>query len=166
MGDSALEEQLAKLVPVSLHSDFSDELLRDCKRVTESVDNQRNTRVHWKRLIPLSIAAALVMVSYFSFRFGDDINKQIVESASNKSPATKTSFAGDEAETSRIVPVSAEGFLIRASSGGIIESENGLVEELNLEYQDAYHWHDPATNTNIRFFAPRQERVLVPVITD
>lgn len=162
MDDHALEKQLAKLCPASLVGNLSDELLSDCERIIQSGQNPVNTQVHWRRLVPLSLAAAVVMVSYFFFRFGDDLGSQVAEN----NPVEVQGIETNLTENARIVPVSAEGFLIRTSSGGIVKSENGFVEELNLEYQDAYHWRDPVTNTNIRFFAPRNERVLVPVTTD
>ena len=39
-------------------------------------------------------------------------------------------------------------------------------ERMSVEYRDAYHWHDPETGTNIRFFKPRSEEVIVPLQTD
>lgn len=159
--DRDLERQMAELTPLVLDPVFANELLRDCKRITADKQEERKTHVHWKRLIPLSLAACLLMVGYLSYQF-DAIDGTASVSVAEP-PAMETVTP---AVDTGIVPVSSEGFLIRTSSGGIIESENGPVEELSLEFQDSYHWRDPATNTNIRFFTPRNERVLVPVITN
>ena len=64
------------------------------------------------------------------------------------------------------VPVSAHGYLLKTSSAGVIQTEEGPRQRLNFQYEDAYHWHDPASGTNIRFFQPRSEEVIVPLQTD
>ena len=166
MDDRELERQLANLTLVALHPDFVDELVRDRDQVLKTDQNAQEPHIHWKRLIPLSLAACFVMVSYVSFRIGDVTSKQLAENAQENSPSDVIGPPAKPTLEQSIVPVSAEGYLIRTSSGGIIDSEDGPVEELNLEYQDRYYWHDPATNTHIRFFTPSKERVLVPVITN
>lgn len=67
-----------------------------------------------------------------------------------------------------LVPVSSQGFLREARDGGIVtESEGGNpVREWQLEYEDAWHWVDPETETNIRIFRPREETIRVPVETN
>lgn len=52
------------------------------------------------------------------------------------------------------------------SSAGVIQTEEGPRQRLNFQYEDAYHRHDPASGTNIRFFQPRSEEVIVPLQTD
>ena len=66
----------------------------------------------------------------------------------------------------RFLPVSAHGFLMNTSSGGVIQTDDGPRERVNLEYQDAYHWHDPESGTNIRLFQPRRDEVIIPLQTD
>ncbi len=165
MDNSELERQLAKLAPASLTSEFSDELLCDCEGITGSRQKSGNGQVHWKRLIPLSIAAAVVMVSYFSFRFGDALSNHAVAEQTAFDNISVTDTIAPPSQQG-FVPVSSAGYLLKTSSGGIKESKSGPVEELNFQYQDVYHWRDMETNTNIRFFTPRNERVMAPVITN
>jgi len=177
MDDRELERQLSKLVPSPLDPECLNDLSSD--RVV-AMGRTSGNYVHWKRLISLTLAASFVMVGYVSFRFG----KASTRGAGGKSPVEyakvdrPNSHAGKavanqgritrpfQNDQSRLVPVSSQGYLLKASSGGITQSKDGPVEELNLEYQDSYHWVDPATGTNIHFFTPRNERILVPVITD
>ncbi len=167
MDDSGLEGQLAKLAPASLNPEFADDLLSSYEEVIESSPQSGNTQIHWKRLIPLSIAAGVVMLSYFSFQFGNDLsNHPVAKQTATESISTPTADTIVTPSPQSFVPVSSEGYLLKTSSGGIRQSASGLIEELNFQYQDVYHWRDSETNTNIRFFTPRNERVLAPVITN
>ena len=40
------------------------------------------------------------------------------------------------------------------------------ARRVTIEYDRAWHWHDPGTRTNIRVYQPREETVLVPLEVD
>ena len=40
------------------------------------------------------------------------------------------------------------------------------ARRVTIEYDRAWHWHDPGTGTNIRVFQPKAETVLVPLEVD
>jgi hypothetical protein len=161
--DEELEALLKKLVPGPLNFDLLAELNRDQERI--ACDRELNSaRVQWRRLIPLSIVSAVLMAGFGYLQFGERLagNRDVpveggtVVATPVTPPSTETQY----------VPVSAHGYLLNTSSAGVIQTEEGPRQRLNLEYEDAYHWHDPASGTNIRFFQPRSEEVIVPLQTD
>lgn len=97
-------------------------------------------------------------------------NHAALAGAEGRLPASSASAPGSPVPAHPVPrnfePVSAQGYLIDASSGGIRHTEAGPREEMNFDYRDAYHWHDPGTGTNLRYFAPRRETVLIPLTTD
>jgi len=160
--DMELEALLRGLVPtklpVTVLANLHDAL--DEIETVELNEGSAATRLPWSRLVPLSLACLVAMFGFGYFRYGDRLfpQEQQAEVAANGSLDT---LSGEN-----FVPVSAHGYLLNASSGGVIETEDGPQERLNLEYRDAYHWHDPDTGTNIRFFRPRSEEVIIPLQTD
>lgn len=161
--DEELEALLKKLVPGPLNFDLLAELNRDQERIAR--DRELNSaRVQWRRLIPLSIVSAVLMAGFGYLQFGERLagNRDVpaeggtVAATPVTPPSTETQY----------VPVSAHGYLLNTSSAGVIQTEEGPRQRLNLEYEDAYHWHDPASGTNIRYFQPRSEEVIVPLQTD
>lgn len=161
--DEELEALLKKLVPTPLNFDLIVELNCDQERIAR--DRELNSaRIQWRRLIPLSIVSAVLMAGFGYLQFGERLagNRDVpaeggtVVATPVTPPSTETQY----------VPVSAHGYLLNTSSAGVIQTEEGPRQRLNLEYEDAYHWHDPASGTNIRFFQPRSEEVIVPLQTD
>ncbi|MCB1090701.1 MAG: hypothetical protein KDL87_04175 [Verrucomicrobiae bacterium] len=65
------------------------------------------------------------------------------------------------------LPVSSQEFIRDAKEGRVIELSDDLrAREIHVEYDNAWHWHDPDTQTNIRIYRPREETFLVPIETD
>lgn len=151
--DRELEAELSKLVPSKLKVDFIDELVRDHDRI-ESAELPKPRRSKW--MLPTLAVCSLVFCATTFWKIKNSF-PPAVEIAEEKQPATRT----DD-----FVPISSDGFLINASSGGIKNSANGLQQQIELKYEDYHHWHNPDTATNIRIFTPRREIITVPVTTD
>ena len=161
--DEELESMLKKLDPTALNVDLLADLSRDHDRTV--VDASADPlRPHWRRVIPLVLVSCIVMVAYGMFQYGPlfDRSSQVVAEKSN--PVRVPAATG--ASLDNFVPVSAQGYLVNTSSGGVVETEDGPKRVVKLDYQDAYHWHDPETGTNIRFFQPRNEEMIVPLEAD
>lgn len=159
-----LEKELKKLNPSPLKVDFLSELERDCTRTMSQGFSKELPKTHWKRLIPILAAACVMLAGYVYVNFRDHSPQEtstdsLVAGVDEEVPVQMTS--GEN----RFEPVSSQGYLIKASSGGIIPSDEGPLEEMNLEYRDAYHWRDPSTGTNLRIFTPRQEKIIIPAET-
>lgn len=176
--DEELEALLKKLVPSPLHLDLLGELHRDQERIAWDRE-LRPSRIQWRRLLPLSVASALLMAGFGYLQFGKQLagttapaTEHPVVAATPATadptppPAVATSGPAAGESAPRFLPVSARGYLLNASSGGVIQTDEGPRQRLHLEYEDAYHWHDPASGTNIRFFQPRREEVIIPLQTD
>ncbi len=165
--DEKLESLLKNLHPNPVEFELLRGLKDDCEEVFDDVTKAPVSEpLKWQRLIPLTLVGALGMLAYASFHYGPKLNSieqpTVAESSANvQAPAMVSSL-----ESGQFQPVSAQGFLVNSSSGGLIETEEGVREKMNLEYRDAYHWHDPQTGTNIRYFQPRSEEIIVPLPTD
>lgn len=178
--DAELESLLRNLKPSSPTPQFLDELERDHRRLAET-DPARMHAPRWGRLAPLAVAACLVFGTYLAVQyrtvFAPDTPAEaaLADTASSQSasstdestaPGSVTPPPSANTSVGGFVPVSQQGFLVDSRSGGVIETDEGPREKMNLEFRDAYHWHDPETNTNLRFFQPREEQVIVPLQTD
>lgn len=181
--DETLESLLRKLEPSAPRDEFVDELLRDQRRIAD-FDRHAPTTPQWKRLIPLALAGCLAFACYVAFQYRPVFQGEKTTTArAAETPVARGSSAADTprpgaaspppARSSQagvpsgsFQPVSAQGYLVDSESGGVVETENGPRERMNLEFRDAYHWHDPRTGTNIRLFRPRNEEVVVPLQTD
>lgn len=161
--DEELAELLKKLEPTALNVDFLAELSRDHDRTVANAAADP-LRPHWRRVIPLTLAGCLVMFAYGMFQYGSIFEQQNGEIASTTNPVVVPE--SPDPSFDRFVPVSAQGYLVNTSSGGVVETEDGPKRVLTLDYEDAYHWHDPKTGTNIRFFQPRNEELIVPLEAD
>lgn len=158
--DEELEALLKKLEPTSLDPDLMARLQRDHEAVSTS-NAYDSTRVHWRRVIPLTLACCAVMAGYIFYQSRPPQEEpQPIVAERGPVPVETTS------SIERFEPVSAQGYLINTSSGGVVHTEEGPQEKMELEYRDAYHWRDPQTGTNIRFFQPRKEELIVPIPTD
>lgn len=168
--DVELEALLRKLNPAPMECSTRDQLHREY-RITAMNAAHSPARMHWRRVIPLAAACCLATFAYVSLRYGTDLWQPTTESApvaalrevapvEEVSPSLSAPSAGD------FVPVSAQGYIVNSASKGVIETDDGPRERMAVEYQDAYHWHDPKTGTNIRIFKPRSEEVIVPLQTD
>ncbi|NLT71797.1 MAG: hypothetical protein GXX91_14060 [Verrucomicrobiaceae bacterium] len=189
--DEELEALLKKLVPSPLHIDLLSELRRDQERIAWDRE-LRPSRIQWRRLLPLSLASALLMAGFGYLQFGKQLagttapatdhamvaatdhamvaatpaSPELTPTPATPETGTPTTGTSTGEPAPRFLPVSARGYLLNASSGGVIQTEEGPRQRLHLEYEDAYHWHDPASGTNIRFFQPRREEVIIPLQTD
>jgi hypothetical protein len=172
--DEELEALLRGLVPNPLDVGFVASLHREREQAVSGLD-QSPSRIQWGRVIPLTLVCTVVMFLSALHRYGDRLGQEA--SAGGQRTAGTTTPAGAPVNAtaavaespglptpdSRFVPVSSHGTIMNTSSGGLIETEHGPRQRLNIEYRDAYHWHDPESGTNIRFFRPRSEEVIVPL---
>lgn len=161
--DRELESLLKNLKPNPLEFGLLRELEEDYDTVAaEHFEGRHPSK--WKRLVPLAFVGLVGMLAYASYQYGPHLaapEAVVADSKPVMAPATSSTL-----ESGQFMPVSAQGFLINSSSNGVIETEEGPRERLNLEYRDAYHWHDPATGTSIRYFEPRSEEIIIPLPTD
>ncbi len=159
--DRALERELKRLAPSRLKVDFVQELARDHERATQQRRTARRARILW--LVPAGLASVVVL--------GAIAYRQIEAplpggfSAVDQGGAPAVSLPSEDADR-RFVPVSSTGFLIHASSGGIVDAPDGPWERVDLELGEVRHWVHPATSTHIQIFSPRQETITVPLATD
>ena len=155
-----LEALLRQLVPAPLDADLISELNRNCERV-RTIQLVSPNHLQWRRLIPLTAVGSLLMCVFGYLQFGDRLStpSELPDSLTNANESVPTTVE-------KFLPVSSHGILMNASSGGIVETEDGPREQLNLEYRDAYHWHDPESGTNLRLFQPRSEEIIVPLHSD
>lgn len=156
-----LEALLRKLVPAPLQFDHAADLHRE-RELFEMARSQSPTQMQWGRLVPLMLVCTVVMFGAAIFRYGD----RLLGAKDGTPKETIVQTETPAAFPDRFVPVSTHGTILKTSSGGVVETEAGPRERLNIEYQDAYHWHDPESGTNIRLFRPRSEEVIVPLPKD
>lgn len=161
--DDELEAMLRKLEPSTLDPDLVARLEREGESMAASKAYDP-TRMHWRRVIPLTLACCLVMAGYAYFQYGP--GRQSEPTVAKMTPVPAESIQSTATGFDRFEPVSAQGYLVNTSSGGVVQTDQGPQEKVELEYQDAYHWRDPKTGTNIRFFQPRKEELIVPLRTD
>lgn len=156
-----LEALLRNLVPSPLQFDHAADLHRE-RELFEISRSQDPSQMQWGRLVPLMLVCTVVMFGAALFRYGDRLLASASGAKNDAIVQTETAAPVPD----RFVPVSSHGTILKTSSGGLVETEAGPRERLNIEYQDAYHWHDPESGTNIRFFRPRSEEVIVPLPKD
>lgn len=163
--DRELEALLRKLEPSQLGRDRIETLHR-AGRIAVAECAHDPTRIHWRRVVPLTLAGCLAMFAYAAYHAAPVMNGTVDMAATEtSSPAVATPVPVSSA-TDRFIPISSQGYVLNASSGGVVQTDEGPRERVTVEFEDAYHWHDPATGTNIRFFQPRNEEFSVPLRTD
>ena len=181
-----LEQQLRSLTPAPPKAHVERQIGRELDLLA---DHRRENRIVWIRFAPLAAAACLVLAGAGWFQHqlattpvisassADSAKSNIAQSATlSEEPAAAVSSSrpfvspppistGIPAE--RFVPVSSQEYFRQASEGSVVELSGKVpARELRVEYDDAWHWHDPETQTNVRIFRPREEILLVPVTTD
>lgn len=175
--DDELEALLKGLDPAALDVGIEADLLRDWERVASrrepSGSSYDPNHVQWRRVIPLTAVccAAMFVLGYLKVREGlpakavvnADLPVMTISDVPTAPPAVESAAGGS---VDRFLPVSAQGYLLESSSGGVISTPDGPREKMNVKFRDAYHWHDPNTGTNIRFFQPRSEELVVPLQTN
>jgi len=177
--DEELESLLRRLEPSAPEVDFLSRLHRDFEESLDAEEaGHEPTRPQWRHVIPLTVASCLAMLAYGLYHYGPRISNpeptgppaSAVETAAVSAPPAETvtppPVASSGPTLERFEPVSAQGFLVESSSQGVVETEDGLRERMNLEYRHAYHWRDPETGTNIRYFHPEKRELTVPLQTD
>ncbi|MEM7697250.1 MAG: hypothetical protein AAF236_02460 [Verrucomicrobiota bacterium] len=182
--DANIEAELQRIRPLPLNVEFLEELARDAARI-ESVERHSPTRPQWSRVIPLTLAACLAMAVFAHLQYGSSLSSpdpvtvaagetqgEEISSGGTTTSATQPATVVAEpiprarVSSGSLVPVSSQGFLLDANRSGRVETGDGVSEEMTLQFEDAWHWHDPETKTNVRFFSPREEQILVPLPTD
>ena len=174
--DDDLEAELRRLVPTQLKVNFLDELASDHRRIAMGRASQKQrSRQQW--ILP-AIAGCLVVFGgavLWKWHPASAGVERKTETAALHPPALQLPAPslteaplGDRVfePVENLVPVSSRGFLIHASSGGIVESELGPRQRFDFRFEDVDLWHDPNTSTNIRVFSPRQETITVPLPID
>lgn len=163
-----LEALLKGLAPSSLDVGFITELERARKRL-EVQREHSPARMQWARVVPLLLLCLVTTFVFALYRYGDRLAEG--RDARIAHPEGSPSLASSEEERApgsvpNFLPVSTHGTILNTSAGGLIETDEGMRQRLQVEIQDAYHWHDPESGTNIRFFRPRSEEFLVPLPRD
>ncbi|MDF1738419.1 MAG: hypothetical protein P1U86_04610 [Verrucomicrobiales bacterium] len=177
--DRDLEALLKGLDPAALDVGVEADLLRDFERVASRIEPSGSAydpnHIQWRRVIPLTAVCCAVMVVLGYMKIRERLPDDVVSVSSEPVPALTLSDESSSASVpgvpagesvDRFLPVSAQGYLFESSSGGVISTPDGPREKMNVKYGDAYHWHDPETGTNIRFFQPRSEEIVVPLQTN
>ncbi len=167
--DEELERLLRQLVPTPLDVGRTVDLLRHASEQATVDDDRRPARPQWGRVVPFVLVCTMASFGFALFRYGERLRADasppaLAETASHPDRATGRPPSGESAD-SRFLPVSSHGIVVNSSSNGVVETEEGPRERLRIDYRDAYHWHDPESGTNIRFFQPRSEEVVVPLRT-
>lgn len=181
-GDDDLEALLGRLVPTPLDVDYAAELWNDRER-TEVELRCDPLHMQWGRVVPLTLLCTVVTFVFALYQYGDRLAKSAAAPAAGlasadslsdaatptspgQSPSESPSAPDSSPNAPHFLPVSSHGTLVRTSSGGVIQTDEGPRERLRIDYRDAYHWHDPDSGTNLRYFEPRSEEVVVPLRTD
>lgn len=176
--NSDLEKRLGRLRPRGLDDAFQARLSR---RMMLADGQREQQRILWMRFAPVAgLSLAMLVVA-----MGVRAQLRQTSAGSGEAPPAVAAVlpGGDPLETSggaglrppqqrdggggEFIPVSHENFLKGARDDGIIDTGTPVpARRLRLEFEDAWHWHDPETQTNIRVFRPREEYIMVPVETD
>jgi hypothetical protein len=174
--DGELESLLKRLQPRPLDVDQLDRLGRESERITTSQANPSG-RIQWKRVMPLATACLLMMCAVALYQFGFRLTRGTPEKSppptltsplaqsdpSSVTPAMPADASDQNLLSDRFVPISSRGYLINSSSKGVVDTEEGPREKLQLQFEDTHHWYDPNTGTNIRFFTPHNEEMIIPL---
>ena len=158
-----LEEQLRTLEPAILDVSTELRLERACQRALLTERHNTSQR-QLSRALVLALIFFCFLGGYSFYQFKFSANRVTPTPDSRNLVDTLAPASHDAVE--RFAPVSSQGYVLRASSGGFIKTEEGPAERVRVEYGNAYHWHDSATGTNLRFFTPSNEEFVVPLSAD
>lgn len=170
-----LERRLARLTPAAPSPLAERRFLRHLDELSIA---RREARQRWWRFAPVAAAACLVLlgVAVVRPRLAEPAARTVTEAPAAPAATDPRNRPADPGTPPPVVtgipadhflPVSAQEFLRETTPGGIVEgSDRRPLREIRVEYDKAWHWHDPATQTNIRIFSPREEVILVPIETD
>jgi len=181
--DEDLERRLASLIPAAPRGGTQRRLGRELENLAETRSENRQI---WMRFAPLAAAACVMLAGAWMVQrqlAGDHaqteteaevatVDAKPEASAAEPEPEPGTVFVSPPPISSgipadRFVPVSTQEILRQASPGGVVElSDEVSARELRLQYDQAWHWRDPKTRTNVRIFRPHEEILLVPIETD
>ncbi len=166
-----LEARLLRLNPAPPAGSFERRLGR---QLDTRDQGRRDHQRLWMRFAPVAAAACIVLAG--SWMLQRQLARTTLVQQTSTPPETAPAAAdarhfvsppAADSPMDRLVPVSSQQYLRHASPGSVVELGEDLpAREVRLEYDDAWHWHDPATGTNIRVFQPREEVILVPVEID
>lgn len=168
---SDLERQLTRLVPAAPGAAARRRMERQLEALAT---RRRDARKMWWRFAPVAAAAAVTLagIALVRHQITGAQPETVAASPAGSETAAEARFVppppivtGIPAE--HFVPVSSQEFLRQTREGGVVELPDRVrAREIRVEYDDAWHWHDPATQTNVRIFRPREEIFLVPIETD
>jgi hypothetical protein len=165
LGDlSSLEGQLRALEPAALNVAAELRLERACQRALLTKRHNTSQRQIYRAVLLASLF--LCVIGGFHFYPGGDLTADKVPLSRDSQKLVDTLAPASRDTVERFAPVSSQGYVLRASSGGFIETEEGPAERVRVEYGNAYHWHDSATGTNLRVFTPSNEEFVVPLSAD
>ncbi|MEM9280872.1 MAG: hypothetical protein AAGA96_03525 [Verrucomicrobiota bacterium] len=167
--DTELESLLGNLRPSPLDHGQIARLEHDQARVAVQTRHAPSS-IQWRKVIPLTITSCALIAVFAFYQFGAPLLNQpdSDDGMAKNSPVEVRGVVPATPGTlpERLVPVSAHGYMVNTSSEGVIQTEEGPRQKMNVRFEDAYHWHDPETGTNIRYFQPRNEEIIVPLQTD
>lgn len=158
-----LEAQLRALEPAALDVATELRLERACQR-TLLTERHNTSQRQLSRAVVLALIFFCFLGGYTFYQYNFSANRVATSPDSRILVDTLAPASGDSME--RFAPVSSQGYVLRASSGGFVETEEGPAERVRVEYGNAYHWHDSATGTNLRVFTPSNEEFVVPLSAD
>jgi len=158
-----LEQQLRALEPAAIEVATELRLERACQRALLT-ERHNSSRRQLSRALILALIFVVFLGGYGFYQFDLAANREAPQPASPKLVDTLAPSSGSAMD--RFAPVSSQDYVLRTSSGGIIDTEEGLAERVRVEYGNAYHWHDSATGTNLRFFTPSNDEFVVPLSAD
>lgn len=167
--DRDLEAELKRLVPAAMEDSLLKKLAQDQAQIAAVRGIPLNP--HQNKWLMFSLACCFVAfcgLTVLSWRHH-------LRSSPSSVTAPAVGVGNDDGLVDRanvgrpaspgFVPVSSQGYIRHASSRGFIDSETGPREEIEIDYEEVEHWHDPHTATNIRIYSPRRETIVVPVET-
>ncbi len=168
-GDEELEALLRGIRPAPIETTQLRSLARSLDR---AVAERSVTSIHWKRLVVMAGFCFALSGAFLFNQIGtlrSTKAKQIVSSSNSQSASDTSVIAERIANTTAFpepLPVTSHGTMINASNGGVIQTNEGLRQKIEVETQDAYHWHDAETGTEIHYTEPQREEFLIPLLTD
>lgn len=181
----ALEDELAALRPrapdpmvrARLEKALDPESGADRRRSRSTSEPVPFRWERWGTAIAAAAGLALALGVYFFGPFRDDpvgspSQKEVasapaVAAATDEPPAeVALGASGGSEEEPRYRPVKAENVLKNRIDEGVIVLENGLsARRYRFQFVDTVVWEDPSNGSQFEISTPREEVVLVPMLT-